>query len=81
MKSILFKACLLVASAATVYAIAITQERHVQNNIELQTLSCGWPLEFIIEDQTEKILHFLGLLLVCGGSLETPCQYGGKTFS
>ncbi len=43
---------LLIASVFIVYIIAITQNVTVFNKEELRMISCGSPLEFIIDDQS-----------------------------
>ena len=52
-KKVLFQILLLMLACFSVYVTAATTKIEIQEHSDLKTLSCGWPLKFIMNDQSQ----------------------------
>src|SRR3989338_9625698 len=74
-KKFLLHIIFLVIAFVVVWIIIVNQKIEVFNKDDLRVLSCGWPLKFIVNDQSRIDPPFPWKISCLGSPLDDPFKF------
>ena len=74
-KNFLLHIFFLVIAFVAVWVVVANQKVEVFNKDDLRALSCGWPLEFVVNDQSRLDPPFPWKISCLGSPLDNPFKF------